>query len=109
MTAPVAPAPQPAVTGELPRVRPSHTGRNAELALLALAMVIVAGYAATVEANVLGTVTPDFWVPTAALSIVFIANCFNSPIHQLTNSPISFCQHLASFRTLLPGHPQSPL
>nr|WP_242624432.1 FtsW/RodA/SpoVE family cell cycle protein [Micromonospora kangleipakensis] len=35
-------------------------------------MVLVAAYAATVEANVLDTVTPDFWMPAAALGLVFL-------------------------------------
>nr|WP_255510201.1 FtsW/RodA/SpoVE family cell cycle protein [Micromonospora sp. AP08] len=35
-------------------------------------MVLVAAYAATVEANVLDTVTPDFWIPAAALGLVFL-------------------------------------
>ncbi|WP_243420906.1 FtsW/RodA/SpoVE family cell cycle protein [Micromonospora globispora] len=37
-----------------------------------LAMVLVAAYAATVEANVLDTVTSDFWMPAAALGLVFL-------------------------------------
>ncbi|WSX88912.1 FtsW/RodA/SpoVE family cell cycle protein [Micromonospora sp. NBC_00898] len=35
-------------------------------------MVLVAAYSATVEANVLDTVTPDFWMPAAALGLVFL-------------------------------------
>nr|WP_231926868.1 FtsW/RodA/SpoVE family cell cycle protein [Micromonospora siamensis] len=35
-------------------------------------MVLVAAYGATVEANVLDTVSPDFWVPAAALGLVFL-------------------------------------
>nr|WP_234038847.1 FtsW/RodA/SpoVE family cell cycle protein [Micromonospora veneta] len=35
-------------------------------------MVLVAAYAATVEANVLDTVTSDFWMPAAALGLVFL-------------------------------------
>nr|WP_231935218.1 FtsW/RodA/SpoVE family cell cycle protein [Micromonospora viridifaciens] len=35
-------------------------------------MVLVAAYGATVEANVLDTVTPDFWVPAATLGLVFL-------------------------------------
>jgi len=46
--------------------------RNAELSLLLFAMLLVAAYAATVEANLLGTVTADFWVPTAILTVVFV-------------------------------------
>lgn len=63
----------PAPTGELPLVRAPRTRRNAELALLLSAMVLVGAYAATVEANLLETVTPDFWVPTAVLTGVFVA------------------------------------
>ncbi|WKU02140.1 FtsW/RodA/SpoVE family cell cycle protein [Micromonospora soli] len=35
-------------------------------------MVLVAAYAATVQANVLDTVTSDFWIPAAALGLVFL-------------------------------------
>jgi cell division protein FtsW (lipid II flippase) len=72
VTAPAGPPPAPAVTGEMPRVRDTKSRRNAELGLLLLAMVLVAAYAATVEANLLDTVTPDFWVPAAALTGVFL-------------------------------------
>ncbi|MFI0791956.1 FtsW/RodA/SpoVE family cell cycle protein [Micromonospora rubida] len=51
----------------------ARSRRNAELSLLLLALVIVAAYGATVEATVLDTVTPDFWVPTAVLAAVFLA------------------------------------
>ncbi|HEV8173143.1 MAG TPA: FtsW/RodA/SpoVE family cell cycle protein, partial [Actinoplanes sp.] len=54
------------------RIPGTKTYRNAELALLAFAMVLVAAYGATVEANQLGTVTPTFWVPAALLSILFL-------------------------------------
>ncbi|TDC45199.1 FtsW/RodA/SpoVE family cell cycle protein [Micromonospora sp. KC207] len=73
MTAAAAPAASPATTGEQPGVRLARSRRNAELSLLLLALVIVAAYGATVEATVLGTVTPDFWVPTAVLAGVFLA------------------------------------
>jgi cell division protein FtsW (lipid II flippase) len=73
VTAPAGPAATPAVTGEMPRVRVSKSRRNAELSLLLLAMVLVAAYCATVEVNLFDTVTPDFWVPTAALTVVFLA------------------------------------
>jgi cell division protein FtsW (lipid II flippase) len=49
-----------------------RTRRNAELALLAFAMVLVAVYGATVEANQLGTITSSFWVPAALLSLLFL-------------------------------------
>lgn len=73
MTAPAVPAPMPAPTGELPLVRSARGRRNAELALLLVAMVLVGVYGATVEAGLLDTVTSDFWVPTAVLTVVFVA------------------------------------
>lgn len=73
MTASAVPAPTPATTGELPRVSGTKTHRNAELALLAFAMVLVAAYGATVEANQLDTITPRFWIPAALLSVLFLA------------------------------------
>ncbi|MGK5737637.1 FtsW/RodA/SpoVE family cell cycle protein [Micromonospora sp. URMC 103] len=72
MTAAATPAASPATTGEQPGVRLARSRRNAELSLLVLAMVLVAAYGATVEANVLDTVTPDFWLPAAALGAVFL-------------------------------------
>ncbi|NES15904.1 MULTISPECIES: FtsW/RodA/SpoVE family cell cycle protein [Micromonospora] len=72
MTAAAVPAASPASTGEQPGVRLARSRRNAELSLLLLAMVLVAAYAATVEANVLDTVTTDFWVPAATLGLVFL-------------------------------------
>jgi cell division protein FtsW (lipid II flippase) len=72
LTAPAVPAPTPANTGELSRVPATKTRRNAELGLLAFAMVLVAVYGATVEANQLATLTPTFWVPAALLSIPFL-------------------------------------
>ncbi|MFG2056414.1 FtsW/RodA/SpoVE family cell cycle protein [Micromonospora sp. NPDC048930] len=72
MTAAAVPAASPASTGEQPGVRLARSRRNAELSLLLLAMVLVAAYSATVEANVLDTVTSDFWVPAATLGLVFL-------------------------------------
>ncbi|MBM0227752.1 FtsW/RodA/SpoVE family cell cycle protein [Micromonospora sp. 4G51] len=72
MTAAAVPVASPASTGEQPGVRLARSRRNAELSLLLLAMVLVAAYSATVEANVLDTVTPDFWMPAAALGLVFL-------------------------------------
>lgn len=72
MTAAAAPAASPASTGEQPGLRLARSRRNAELSLLLLAMVLVAAYAATIEATALDTVTPDFWVPAAALGLVFL-------------------------------------
>ncbi|MBG0560528.1 FtsW/RodA/SpoVE family cell cycle protein [Actinoplanes sp. NEAU-A11] len=47
------------------------TRRNAELGLLAFAMVIVLVFGITVEANQFGALRPNFWVPAALLSILF--------------------------------------
>jgi len=71
VTASVGPAP-PAITGEMPRIRPIRTRRNAELGLLALALAVVALYSAAAEAAVLGTIRPGFWVPTAVVGAVFV-------------------------------------
>jgi cell division protein FtsW (lipid II flippase) len=73
VTAPAVPAPTPATTGELPRHPGTKTRRNAELALLAFAMVLVAVYGATVEANQLQTITSSFWVPAALLTVLFLS------------------------------------
>jgi cell division protein FtsW (lipid II flippase) len=54
------------------RIPAVKTRRNAELALLAFAMILVAVYGATVEANQLATVTKMFWVPAALLSMLFL-------------------------------------
>ncbi|MBY8875551.1 FtsW/RodA/SpoVE family cell cycle protein [Micromonospora sp. PLK6-60] len=72
MTAAATPATSPATAGEQLGVRLARSRRNSELSLLLLAMVLVAAYGATVEANVLDTVTPDFWIPAAALGLVFV-------------------------------------
>ncbi|WP_442934061.1 FtsW/RodA/SpoVE family cell cycle protein [Micromonospora sp. CPCC 205561] len=72
MTAAAIPAPSPASTGEQSGVRLARSRRNAELALLLVAMVLVAAYGAMVEAKVLDTVTADFWMPAAALTAVFL-------------------------------------
>ena len=72
MTAAAPPAASPASTGEQPGVRLARSRRNAELSLLLLAMVLVAAYSATVEANVLDTLTPGFWIPAATLGLVFL-------------------------------------
>ncbi|MFI6129844.1 FtsW/RodA/SpoVE family cell cycle protein [Micromonospora sp. NPDC051141] len=72
MTAAAAPAASPASTGEQSGVRLARSRRNAELSLLLLAMVLVAAYAAMIEAKALDTITSDFWVPAAALGLVFL-------------------------------------
>ena len=56
----------------MPRIPGLKTHRNAELGLLAFAMVLVAVFAATVEANQLDDLTPAFWVPAALLSALFL-------------------------------------
>ncbi len=72
MTAAATSTSPPASTGGHSGVRLARSRRNAELSLLLLAMVLVAAYGAMVEASVLDTVTPSFWVPAAALSAVFL-------------------------------------
>jgi cell division protein FtsW (lipid II flippase) len=72
VTAPVAPAGAPVAAGEMPRSRLRNYRRNSELRLLLLAMALVAAFAATVEATLLETVTSDFWVPAALLTLVFL-------------------------------------
>jgi cell division protein FtsW (lipid II flippase) len=71
VSAPTVPAP-PAPTGAAGRVR-GRGSRNAELGLLVLAMLVVAGFAAAVEMQLLETVTGTFWVPAAVLGAVFLA------------------------------------
>jgi cell division protein FtsW (lipid II flippase) len=63
-------APNPAYAG--PAVRP-QTRRGAELLLLIFAMIVVLIFAAAVEAGLLETITPDFWVPVAMLFVVFFS------------------------------------
>lgn len=46
--------------------------RRTELWLLLLGMAMVAGYLAAVEANMLDTVTMDFWYPAGVLTAVFL-------------------------------------
>jgi cell division protein FtsW (lipid II flippase) len=53
------------------RIPGVKTRRNAELGLLAFAMVLVAFYSATVEAHQLDTISSSFWVPAALLSALF--------------------------------------
>lgn len=71
VTAPAAPAP-PAPAGAVPRGRGKDNPRRAELWLLLLAMIVVAGYAAAAELHLLGTLTASFWVPTAVLTAIFV-------------------------------------
>jgi cell division protein FtsW (lipid II flippase) len=61
----------PSTAGPRPR-----TKRNVELALLVFAMSLVVGYAAAVEAGLVGKVTVDFWVPVAMLATIFVVAHF---------------------------------
>lgn len=72
MTAPAVPASTPAKAGEQTRIPGMKTHRNAEVGLLAFAMILVAVYGATVEANQLGKISSTFWVPAALLSLLFL-------------------------------------
>ncbi|WIM96604.1 FtsW/RodA/SpoVE family cell cycle protein [Actinoplanes oblitus] len=54
------------------RIPGLKTRRNAELGLLAFAMALVAAFGATVEANKYDQLQPNFWVPAALLSILFL-------------------------------------
>jgi cell division protein FtsW (lipid II flippase) len=49
-----------------------RTRRNVELALLIFAMILALVYAGLVDRNTVGTLTPDFWLPVALLSIIFV-------------------------------------
>jgi cell division protein FtsW (lipid II flippase) len=73
VTASAGPTAALAMTGELPQVRASRSRRRSELGLLLFALALVAAYGAIVEANVLGMVTPDFWIPAATLGAVFVS------------------------------------
>jgi cell division protein FtsW (lipid II flippase) len=74
VTAPAIPAPTPMNPGAGPGAsapaRP-RTRRNVELALLAFVLVLLLIYTGIVEGNVIGKLTPDFWVPVAMLGIIF--------------------------------------
>ncbi|MEV6342117.1 FtsW/RodA/SpoVE family cell cycle protein [Actinoplanes sp. NPDC051851] len=54
------------------RIPGLKTRRNAELGLLAFAMLLVMAFGATVEANQFDTITSTFWVPAVLLSILFL-------------------------------------
>lgn len=73
VTAPAVPVPPPASPGAVNRGRGRARPRRTELALLLLAMAVVAGFAATVEMHLLGTLTASFWVPVAILTVIFLA------------------------------------
>jgi cell division protein FtsW (lipid II flippase) len=66
------PAQPPATAGGQPRGR-VRTRRNVELALLLVAMLLAVVYAGAVDAAVVERLTPDFWVPVAVLTVVFVA------------------------------------
>ena len=70
VTAPAAPAPPALAGGPAGRVRGNP--RRAELWLLLLAMMVVAGYAAATELHLLDTLTTTFWLPTAVLTAIFM-------------------------------------
>jgi cell division protein FtsW (lipid II flippase) len=75
MTAPptVAAPPPPALAGGRRGPGRGANPRNAELGLLLLAMVVVTGFSAAVELQLLETLTPGFWVQPAVLTVVFLA------------------------------------
>jgi cell division protein FtsW (lipid II flippase) len=72
VTAAATPTATPAAAGGPSRARGPRTRRGVELALLLFAMLLVAGYAATVEANLVGTVTADFFAPVVVLTVLFV-------------------------------------
>jgi cell division protein FtsW (lipid II flippase) len=68
VTAPAVATPTPvAGVGRRPRTR-----RGVELMLLLFAMLVVGVYSGAVETGLLGTVTPDFWVPAAIVFAIFV-------------------------------------
>lgn len=76
MTAPAAPATTPAgaeAGSTASRRAWNNRRRNAELGLLLFAMLLVAAYAAAIEAGAVDQVTPDFWVIPAVLTVMFVA------------------------------------
>jgi cell division protein FtsW (lipid II flippase) len=68
----VAAAAPPVAVASAPGKR-SRRARRTELILLLFGMLVVAGYLAAVEANLLNTITSDFWVPAAILAVIFLA------------------------------------
>ncbi|QSB17576.1 FtsW/RodA/SpoVE family cell cycle protein [Natronosporangium hydrolyticum] len=54
------------------RGRASRNPRNAELGLLLLAMGVIAGFSATVELQLLDTLSASFWVQPAVLTVTFL-------------------------------------
>jgi cell division protein FtsW (lipid II flippase) len=49
-----------------------QTRRNTELGLLIFVMIVVTAYSASVEAGLMQTITPNFWVPVAMLFVLFL-------------------------------------
>jgi cell division protein FtsW (lipid II flippase) len=84
VTAPAAPAPPPppasAAPGPAgpaaPAGRRPRTRRNVELALIGFVLVLLLGYSAAMEAGQIEKITNDFWVPVAALGLIFVAAHF---------------------------------
>ncbi len=73
-TPPTPIAATPVVVPATPRVpKAARATRRTELWLLILGMVMVAAYLAAVEANMLGKITADFWLPAGLLGAVFFA------------------------------------
>ncbi|MPZ25347.1 MAG: FtsW/RodA/SpoVE family cell cycle protein [Micromonosporaceae bacterium] len=71
VSTPTVPAP-PAPAGAVGRGRGHRNPRTAELGLLVLAMLVVAGFAAAVELQLLETLSGTFWVPAAVLAVLFL-------------------------------------
>ncbi|MGH3681001.1 MAG: FtsW/RodA/SpoVE family cell cycle protein [Natronosporangium sp.] len=71
VSSPTVPAP-PAPAGAVGHGRGHRNPRNAELGLLVLAMLVVAGFAAAVELQLLETLSGTFWVPAAVLAVLFL-------------------------------------
>ena len=68
---PIAATPIIKQTRVLPEA--ARSARRTELWLLLLGMMLVAAYLAAVEANMLETVSSDFWAPAGVLTAVFRA------------------------------------
>jgi cell division protein FtsW (lipid II flippase) len=79
VTAPAAPAPPPASEAPAtagmgaPAARRPRTRRNVELALIGFVLLVLLAYSAAAEAAQIEKITSDFWVPVAALGLIFVA------------------------------------
>lgn len=65
----------PIATPTLPRVAipaAARAARRTELWLLFFAMLLVSGYLAAVEANMIGTISGHFWYPAGLLAVMFL-------------------------------------